>query len=569
MFCRSPIFSLLLACVSSGTVAASDPERKSTATTSFAWMPKCAETIVVPHGVESIQEKAFSGCSSLTSITLPDTVTSIHDKAFAGCSSLTSINIPSSVTTLGNDVFSACSALTSIVLPESISSIGGEAFYGCSSLTSIKIPSSVVTIGWGAFNGCVSLSSVTFGRSSKLKTIGDWSFFGCSSLGTAHGITLPQSLTRIGDYAFKSCSSLRSINIPHNVGTIGSQAFRGCSSLTSIAIPHGLRLRVGSNKVFDSETTVTLMDRRTSIDAQNWKPKCAGAVVVPDGVDAIGEKALDGCTALTSIIFSDSVSSIGEKAFYGCSALTSLTIPDGVKQIGRMAFGGCPSLASVSLPHDVKLRFEDTFPLKTIVTWRPQQLADFDGDASGDVDPGEVDTFVESLTGFASPEAKIEMAKAILAQYDTDSSGTLSAREMGAAKGKSWSAFVAAASQKPPPMHPSTRRLFIDGLGLSDGVHVADVIWASIVAVLVAALLAVATFFCGQAQAQPKPQAGGCCCCSSMTKADLTVAARRSFIFIAVVLIISILAYVSYNYLGGRIDVNAASTLYSFDADRT
>ena len=382
MFCRSPIFSLLLACVSSGTVAASDPERKSTATTSFAWMPKCAETIVVPHGVESIQEKAFSGCSSLTSITLPDTVTSIHDKAFAGCSSLTSINIPSSVTALGNDVFSACSALTSIVL-------------------------------------------------------------------------------------------------------------------------------------------------------------------------------------------SDSVSSIGEKAFYGCSSLTSLTIPDGVKQIGRMAFGGCPSLASVSLPHDVKLRFEDTFPLKTIVTWRPQQLADFDSDASGDVDPGEVDTFVESLTGFASPEAKIEMAKAILAQYDTDSSGTLSAREMGAAKGKSWSAFVAAASQKPPPMHPSTRRLFIDGLGLSDGVHVADVIWASIVAVLVAALLAVATFFCGQAQAQTKPQAGGCCCCSSMTKADLTVAARRSFIFIAVVLIISILAYVSYNYLGGRIDVNAASTLYSFDADRT
>jgi len=106
------------------------------------------------HPVVEIGDSAFSGCSSLTSITLPDSVTSIDYFAFSGCSSLTSISIPDSVTSIGSFAFEGCYSLTSITLPDSVTSIDYFAFSGCSSLTSISIPNSVTSIGDSAFWGC-------------------------------------------------------------------------------------------------------------------------------------------------------------------------------------------------------------------------------------------------------------------------------------------------------------------------------------------------------------------------------------------------------------------------------
>ena len=93
--------------------------------------------IPLDGSVTSIGDYAFTGCSSLTSITIPDGVTSIGDYAFSGCSGLTSITIPDGVTSIGDYAFSGCSGLTSITIGNGITSIGYYAFYGCSSLTSI------------------------------------------------------------------------------------------------------------------------------------------------------------------------------------------------------------------------------------------------------------------------------------------------------------------------------------------------------------------------------------------------------------------------------------------------
>ena len=123
---------------------------------------KTGEKYNIPERVTYIEESAFYGCTSLTSITIPDSVTSIGDETFYGCISLTSITIPDSVTSIGSAAFKECTSLTNITIPDSVTSIGKAAFWGCTSLTKFTIPDSVTSIRLGAFGECASLTVVTF-----------------------------------------------------------------------------------------------------------------------------------------------------------------------------------------------------------------------------------------------------------------------------------------------------------------------------------------------------------------------------------------------------------------------
>ena len=99
----------------------------------------------------------------------------------------------------------------------------------CSNLTSISIPDSVTEIGDNAFSGCCGLTSITIPNS--VITIRKGAFSGCCSLAS---VTIPNSVTWIGQFAFYRCSSLSSVTIPNRITSIGEFAFYKCSSLKSI-----------------------------------------------------------------------------------------------------------------------------------------------------------------------------------------------------------------------------------------------------------------------------------------------------------------------------------------------
>ena len=99
-------------------------------------------------------------------------------------------------------------------------------YNACRSLTSITIPASVTSIGDAAFAGCFDLASVNIPAS--VTSIGREAFQACNSLTL---ITIPEGVTFIGDHAFSGCSSLTSIIILANVISIGEDAFKGCKQV--------------------------------------------------------------------------------------------------------------------------------------------------------------------------------------------------------------------------------------------------------------------------------------------------------------------------------------------------
>ena len=152
-------------------------------------------------------------------------------------------------------------------------------------------------------------------------------------------VSIPESVTSIGAYAFAGCKSVTSMKIPDGVTFIGEGAFQGCG-FTEIKIPDGVT-SIGANTFFGC-------DNLTSVE-------------LPDGVTSIGDSAFYGCEGLASIELPAGITAIEDNTFYGCDGLTSITIPDNVVYIGMYAFRDCRNLASVTIGRGVKSIGLDAF----------------------------------------------------------------------------------------------------------------------------------------------------------------------------------------------------------------
>lgn len=184
------------------------------------------------------------------------------------------------------------------------------AFFECSVLTSVTIPDSVTSIGEHAFYGCTSLESV------YIESVESWLniSFDYNSSNPLHGVAdlylngellteliIPDGVTSIGD-EFRGCTSITSVIIPDSVKSIETYAFSKCTSLESVKIP--------------------------------------------SSVEIVETYAFYNCTALANVEISNGVKTIKNSSFANCSSLNSITIPASIESIGSSAFNKCTNILS-------------------------------------------------------------------------------------------------------------------------------------------------------------------------------------------------------------------------------
>ncbi len=246
-------------------------------------------------------------------ITIPATViyedveydVMIIGTAFQDCDRLTSVNLPQSITKIERWAFSNCISLSAITIPESVTNIASTAFINCSNLTAINVAKGNTI--YDSRNDCNAI----------IETSSNILITGCATT------TIPNGVTRIGDYAFYGQSRLTDITIPESVTNIRKYAFADCSNLANITIP--------------------------------------------EQVTEIGEHIFSNCTALTAIIIPEGVTSIEGWSFCGCSSLKTIVLPKSLKRTGLSAFAECSELTDMycyaeSVPSAYYDVFEGSYP---------------------------------------------------------------------------------------------------------------------------------------------------------------------------------------------------------------
>lgn len=367
----------------------------------------CAFTdFIIEQGslLESIGERAFSNCTSLTSITLPEGLKTIGYSAFANCNSLTTITLPKSLQSIGayvanyltsiyyngnvdqwvsiafstqfgtsqsNDLFTNNGVLyinneplTQAYINTDVNSL---AFAGYRSLTKVTFGENVTSIGEGAFFGCTALSNVTF-QNSNLTSIDRNAFDECSSL---NSITIPNTVESIAFSSFSN-SALQSIYYEGTVdqwaelgdptGGAGDHIFSGCDAMLYIDGQPVTEVYINTDNLASGFKGYTYLTKVTIGPNVTTIPNSAFAycssletVEIPSNVTTIEGGAFSNCGALKTVSFGQNsqLETIGGSAFQNCSLLISIEIPNSVTTIHSYAFSDCSALESINIPAGV------------------------------------------------------------------------------------------------------------------------------------------------------------------------------------------------------------------------
>lgn len=237
--------------------------------------------------------------------------------------------------------------------------IRDHAFYECSELTGITIPQYVQYVGNWAFGSCTNISYTNF-----TGTIEQWCAIQfASSLSSTiyysrnlhfNGIeidtlVIPGSMDSICNFAFSYCNSINHLEILDSVKNIGYWAFAYCANLKDVVLPNTLTAIEGIAFAYcDSLETINIPSTVSHIGIGTFEEcKKLESITIPNSIDTIHENTFSGCKSLSCVSGGDNLKMIGQNAFKQCTNLRSITIPRQVSHIYSSAFKECDSLATI------------------------------------------------------------------------------------------------------------------------------------------------------------------------------------------------------------------------------
>lgn len=370
-------------------------------------------SVIIGENINKFSNDIFSDCTALKEIIVSDnnpqylSVDGIlfnKDKTeliiFPNAKSGT-YTIPNSVISIHNRAFYGCTKLTSITIPEGITSIYQEAFYGCVGLTSINIPNSITMLSDQVFRGCTNLKKFVVSNDNPRYSAIDGVLYNKNKTkllsypnAKSSTYTVPDGITSIGDYAFSDCIGLTSITIPNSVIEIGNSILSGCRNLQKLSLPFigsSIKLQEHLGYLFElrsnyketppeqgyvivtyghdgywissyyiplSLTEISVMKQANLSCRYGYGPNywyygvfngCSNLKVANLPLaTSIGNNTFSDCKNLKDISL-PIATSIGEKSFYGCTNLKDVNLPL-ADFIGKYAFQYCYSLEVLSLP---------------------------------------------------------------------------------------------------------------------------------------------------------------------------------------------------------------------------
>lgn len=321
--------------------------------------------------VSQVAQNVFSQCSSLISISLPNTITAIGDRAFEGCSKLTSMDLSKTkTTTIGTSAFASCGNLGTIILPTTLTIIGTSAFKDdtnlrsvqnlektivsiinknafleCKNLSSVKLPQTLSTLGESAFEGCSNLTAVSGFENTAVKILEARTFANCSNLST---LSLARGLTEIRTEALIGCSILRNLDTlsTTKVTKIGVRALKDTAGLTSISLPTSTFVSFAQS-AFENSGVQKINNLKNcskfkSFGASSFMNSGLKEIEFPNCTFSIEASAFKNCTALTKATFnSKTAPTAQETSFEGTTSALQVYIPNGsIDAYAPLSLGG-------------------------------------------------------------------------------------------------------------------------------------------------------------------------------------------------------------------------------------
>lgn len=322
-------------------------------------------SLTIPEGVTTMGRDACES-NGIEELTLPNSLNTIDYFTFSDNTNLKTIHFGTGLKEIAYGAFKGCSGLQNLDMSTSnIESIQSYAFNGCTSLANVIFPSSLRQIYGNAFSEISALKTVEF--NDGILGIGS-SAFSNSGLTT---VTLPNSLTYLGDYAFSDCKDLSSISIGTGITEIPYNCFSGCNALTSVDLPeHVTSIGGGAYSYCDGLVSITLPSSIIEVGASAFA-SCSNLeeVVIPDNVTSLGEKAFQYDSKLKHVQIGKGVATLEKDLFNGCESLSSVELSEGLTTVSNFVFEDCSSLKTVTFPSTLT-----TLSESTSFGWSPDSL---------------------------------------------------------------------------------------------------------------------------------------------------------------------------------------------------